>query len=92
VRDAQQLAAWRALAAGLKSGDDSGKHVMTFHPPGMRPDPKDSGTSGRWFHDDELLNFNMLQTGLRYHPKAEVRFFPPGDESESDWVLILRQA
>jgi len=66
VRDAQQLATWRALAAGLKAGDDSGKHVMTFHPPGMRPEPKDSGTSGRWFHDDEWLDFNMLQTGLRF--------------------------
>lgn len=66
VRDVRLLAAWRALAAGLQEGDDSGRHVMTFHPPGLRPDPLDSGTSGRWFHQDDWLDFNMLQTGLRY--------------------------
>jgi hypothetical protein len=66
VRDAQQLAAWRALAAGLRAGDSAGQHVMTFHPPGLRPEPADSGTSGRWFHDDDWLDFNMLQTGLRF--------------------------
>jgi hypothetical protein len=66
VRDAQQLAAWRALAAGLRAGDTTGQHVMSFHPPGLRPEPKDSGTSGRWFHDDDWLDFNMLQTGLRF--------------------------
>ncbi|HEX2036204.1 MAG TPA: DUF4038 domain-containing protein [Chloroflexota bacterium] len=66
VRDEQHLAAWRALAAGLKAGDDTGRHLMTFHPPGLRPEPADSGTSGRWFHHDDWLDFNMLQTGLRF--------------------------
>ncbi|HEV2126373.1 MAG TPA: glycoside hydrolase family 140 protein [Chloroflexota bacterium] len=66
VRDEQQMAAWRALAAGLQAGDKSGQHVMTFHPPGLRPDPANSGTSSRWFHDDPWLDFNMLQTGLRF--------------------------
>ena len=66
VRDEQVKAVWRALAEGLRAGDDSGEHVMTFHPPGMRPDPRDSGTSSKWFHDDDWLDFNMLQTGLRF--------------------------
>jgi hypothetical protein len=61
-----ERAVWRALAAGLRAGDDSGQHVMTFHPPGLRPEPKDSGTSGKWFHDEDWLDFNMLQTGLRF--------------------------
>ena len=26
----------------------------------------------------------------RYYEKGEVRFFPPGDEREPDWVLVLR--
>jgi hypothetical protein len=66
VADERLAATWRALAAGLRAGDDSGRHVMTFHPPGMRPEPRDSGTSGRWFHHDDWLDFNMLQTGLRF--------------------------
>jgi hypothetical protein len=71
VRDEQVTATWRALAEGLKAGDDSGKHVMTFHPPGMRPEPKDSGTSSRWFHHDAWLDFNMLQTGLRFQEEDQ---------------------
>ncbi|HEU5314927.1 MAG TPA: DUF4038 domain-containing protein, partial [Chloroflexota bacterium] len=66
VPDERLEATWRALAEGLHAGDDSGEHVMSFHPPGLRPEPKDSGTSGTWFHDDHWLDFNMLQTGLRF--------------------------
>jgi len=73
VRDERLLATWRALAEGLRAGDDSGKHVMTFHPPGMRPEPDDSGTSGRWFHGDGWLDFNMLQTGLRFLEEDQCR-------------------
>lgn len=46
---------WRALAAGLREGD-GGRHLMTFHPPGGR-------TSSAWFHKDDWLDLNMLQTG-----------------------------
>lgn len=46
---------WRALAAGLREGD-GGRHLITFHPPGGR-------TSSAWFHNDDWLALNMLQTG-----------------------------
>jgi hypothetical protein len=68
--DARHQALWRALAAGLKEGD-GGRHVITFHPPGLRPDPIDSGSSGRWFHQDPWLDFNMLQTGLRFQEEDQ---------------------
>ena len=46
---------WRALAAGVREGD-GGRHLITFHPPGGR-------TSSAWFHKDDWLDLNMLQTG-----------------------------
>jgi hypothetical protein len=56
-----EAAVWRALAAGVREGD-GGEHVMTFHPPGLQ----NGGHSSRWFHDDDWLDFNLLQTGVRY--------------------------
>ncbi len=61
VADDHLKAVWRALAAGLRAGDGGG-HVMTFHPPGIQ----NGGTSSRWFHEDPWLDFNMLQTGVRF--------------------------
>jgi hypothetical protein len=45
----------RAMARGLRKGD-GGAHLKTFHPPGEMG-------SARWLHDDEWLDFNMVQTG-----------------------------
>ena len=45
----------RAMARGLRRGD-GGAHLITFHPPGG------SGSAG-WFHDEDWLDFNMVQTG-----------------------------
>jgi hypothetical protein len=45
----------RALARGLRRGDE-GRHLMTFHPGGW-------STSSRWFHEDDWLAFNMIQSG-----------------------------
>jgi hypothetical protein len=49
----------RTMAAGLKKGD-GGRHLMTLHPPGGRD-------SAEWFHEDDWLAFNMLQTGHGYN-------------------------
>jgi hypothetical protein len=46
---------WRAMARGLKKGD-GGRNLATFHPRGGQ-------TSSTHFHDDDWLDFNMLQTG-----------------------------
>lgn len=49
---------WRAMAEGLKEGDGS-QHLITFHPRG------DCHSSSIWFHNDDWLDFNMMQTGPR---------------------------
>lgn len=46
---------WRALARGLKRGDQ-GSHLMTYHPVGV------SSTS-MFFPDEDWMDFNMLQSG-----------------------------
>ncbi len=45
----------RAMARGLRQGD-GGRHLMTFHPMGSK-------SSSEWFHHDDWLDFNMMQTG-----------------------------
>lgn len=55
----RQRAILRALADGLKKGD-GGRHLMTLHPPVGR-------SSSDWFHEDQWLAFNMLQTGHGYN-------------------------
>ena len=45
----------RAMAEGIEEGDD-GNHLMTFHPMGGR-------SSSEFFHEDDWLDFNMLQSG-----------------------------
>ncbi len=55
VEDDRQKAIIRAMAAGLRKGD-GGRHLMTFHPPGGRG-------SAEWFHGDDWLAFDMIQTG-----------------------------
>ena len=43
------------MAAGINEGD-KGRHLMTYHPLGWT-------SSSRYFHNDEWLDFNMLQSG-----------------------------
>lgn len=50
-----QKAILRAMACGLRKGD-GGNHLITFHPPG-------GGTSSKWFHDEDWLDFNLRQNG-----------------------------
>jgi hypothetical protein len=50
-----QRAILRAMAAGLAEGDD-GRHLITYHPRGGE-------SSSEFFHADEWLDFNMLQSG-----------------------------
>jgi len=51
----RHLATVRALARGLRRGD-GGRHLMTFHPSGW-------SSSSRWFHGDDWLASNMIQSG-----------------------------
>ncbi|MCS7221079.1 MAG: DUF4038 domain-containing protein [Anaerolineae bacterium] len=45
---------YRALARGLREGD-GGAHLITYHPCGWR-------SSSQFFHQEEWLDFNMIQT------------------------------
>ncbi len=46
---------WRAMAAGLKKGDN-GNHLITFHPRG-------NSSSSKSLHNESWLDFNMYQSG-----------------------------
>ncbi|MGV3504971.1 MAG: glycoside hydrolase family 140 protein [Adhaeribacter sp.] len=63
-RHDQDVAIWRAMAAGITegAGGDAGQVLMTFH-----PQPKKGGGSSTWFHGDAWLDFNMFQTGHCRH-------------------------
>jgi hypothetical protein len=55
VENDNQMAIWRAMAAGLRKGD-GGAHLITYHPSGLR-------SSSEWFQKEPWLDFNMLQSG-----------------------------
>ncbi|MCB0668468.1 MAG: DUF4038 domain-containing protein [Saprospiraceae bacterium] len=44
---------WIAMAKAIKANDPN--HLLTFHPNGAH-------SSSQWFHDEEWLDFNMVQT------------------------------
>lgn len=49
---------WRAIAAGLKEGFKEGQ-LISYHGPG---DP-DTPSSSFWFHNEDWLGFNTIQSG-----------------------------
>ena len=50
---------WRAMAAGVIEGvGNKDKALLTYH-----PQPSATSSSSPWFHNDDWLDFNMLQTG-----------------------------
>jgi hypothetical protein len=58
-RDNNDVKIWNALAEGIQEGiGKERKALMTYH-----PQPKENGGSSTWFHNENWLSFNMLQTG-----------------------------
>lgn len=55
IENAMHLAIWRSMAEGLRMGD-GGEHLITYHPMGGQ-------SSTQCLHDEEWLDFNMLQSG-----------------------------
>lgn len=50
---------WNQMAEGVATGAGGyDQTLMTYH-----PQPKESGGSSTWFHDQNWLDFNMHQTG-----------------------------
>ncbi|MHA4806870.1 glycoside hydrolase family 140 protein [Flavitalea flava] len=65
--DEKAVEIWRSMANGVIDGVGGKQHtLMSFH-----PQPFESGSSSRWFHQDDWLDFNMLQTG---HDKQKNTF------------------
>ena len=48
-------AVWTEMAKGIEEGD-KGSHLITYHPQGGE-------SSSIWFHNQDWLDFNMLQSG-----------------------------
>lgn len=51
--DKQSREIWNAMARAIKAADSH--HLMTYHPNGEH-------SSAMWFHEEEWLDFNMIQT------------------------------
>lgn len=60
------LSIWRAMAQGLREGDN-GEHLITYHPWG-------GASSSQWLHEEPWLDFNMIQSGhgARHIPNYEM--------------------
>ena len=59
IENDRHAAIIRAMAGGLRKGD-GGRHLISYHPSGGQ-------TSAEWFHKDDWLAFNMLQSGHDYN-------------------------
>ena len=60
-RNDQDVAIWRAMAAGITEAvGGADKALITFHP---QPNDLADAGSAKWFHNDAWLDFNMFQTG-----------------------------
>jgi hypothetical protein len=58
-RDEKDVVLWNSLAEGIAEGVGGyDKALMTYH-----PQPMENGGSSTWFHSEQWLDFNMLQTG-----------------------------
>ncbi|WP_020530364.1 glycoside hydrolase family 140 protein [Flexithrix dorotheae] len=55
IANEEVLEIWRAMAKGLKNGDQ-GKHLISYHPRG-------GSVSSYWLHNENWLDFNMYQSG-----------------------------
>jgi hypothetical protein len=58
-KNSQDVEVWRNMAKGVIEGVGNADNALfTFH-----PQPKSTGSSSEWFHNDDWLDVNMLQTG-----------------------------
>ncbi len=59
-RNENDIALWRAMAAGIEEAVGKNNALMSFHP---QPNGIQDGGTAKWFHNDDWLDFNMFQTG-----------------------------
>ncbi len=63
-REPLDIKVWTAMAKGLKDGSKN-KQLVSYHGPGPRPDLT-GYSSSFWFHNEDWLDFNMIQSGHRW--------------------------
>jgi len=66
VTNEQELKVWRALAEGLRKGDN-GNHLISFHPRG-------TSSSHTKLNNEPWLDFNMYQSGHEKHFNEVYRY------------------
>lgn len=67
--DSDDLKIWRLMAEGVMRGAGGpDKALASFHP---QPNALNMGGSSNWFHNDDWLDFNMLQNG---HCRDEINY------------------
>ncbi len=59
-RNENDIALWRAMAAGIEEAVGKNNALMSYHP---QPNGIHDGGTAKWFHNDDWLDFNMFQTG-----------------------------
>ncbi|MCW5980247.1 MAG: glycoside hydrolase family 140 protein [Bryobacteraceae bacterium] len=66
----QETGTWSAMARGLKDGSGH-TQLVSYHGPGPRTDAggPTGYSSSFWFHDQDWLDFNMIQSGHRWAVK-----------------------
>lgn len=60
----QDMEVWRAMGKGLKEGSQ-GAQLVSYHGHGPRPGFT-AYSSSFWFHNEDWLDFNMIQSGHRW--------------------------
>jgi hypothetical protein len=66
---------WQALGKAINSADQN--HLQTFHPRGRMQ-------SSMWFHNEDWLDFNMIQSGHRRYDQDDTEL----NYGEDNWRYI----
>lgn len=84
IPGSDSLAVWKTIGSTIKQIDTA--HLMTFHPRGRT-------ASSEWFHNEDWLDFNMVQSGHRRYDQdtsaKEKRHFGPDNWKYIDYDYQL---
>ncbi|MBN1414475.1 MAG: glycoside hydrolase family 140 protein [Bacteroidales bacterium] len=76
INGEDSTAVWKALGMAIHQNDPD--HLMTFHPRGRLQ-------SSMWFHNEQWLDFNMIQSGHRRYDQDDTRLA----YGEDNWRYVL---
>ncbi len=87
IPGSDSLAVWKTIGTTIKQIDTA--HLMTFHPRGRT-------ASSEWFHNEDWLDFNMVQSGHRRYDQDtsanEKRHFGEDNWKYMDYDYSLNPA